>query len=93
MSYFFDSMKDNYDIDLISSLMEYYYGNNPIITSEMVISFSQIELFKNALKIVHSQNIFKIKNVMGYVSYNGPCGKISWNNEGLSNTFIKLGIV
>lgn len=90
MGYYFNSIRDS-SSNILRDKLRDVYGQDPIITSNMAISFSQIFLLATAINIVYSYEINSIKSVMGYSSYDGPGGKIAWNNEGFSIAQIKLG--
>lgn len=90
MGYYFNTIRDDSSKTFRNHLTD-VYGTDPIITSHMAISYSQIFLLATAMNIVYSYDISAMKSVMGFCSYNGPGGKISWNNEGLSIAKVKLG--
>lgn len=92
MAYYFDTMKTE-DSEKLREMLVKLYGNNAKITSNMATAYSQIFLLKNAINVIYSTDMSQLKSVMGYISYNGPGGIISWTSEGFASSTVKLGIV
>lgn len=92
MSYYFNTMKTEQSTQLSEALTK-LYGNKFVITSNMAVAYSQVFLLKSAINVIYSTDINQLKSVMGYVSYNGPGGIISWTSEGSASSTVELGIV
>lgn len=91
MGYYFNGTENENSKEIRETLTKVYLKSNTIITGSMALCYSQIYLLRNTLNVIYTTEYTSLKNTLQYASFNGPGGLISWNSEGYTDAFVKLG--